>query len=251
MGDKTKIGGYDHSVNFWIGCTKASEGYDHCYAEAMNKHYGWIPDFRKITRAKGAWKKRFKWQKQAAKEGKVALVYGNSLSEFWHPQADKWRDEVWEIVRSTPNLIWKFQTKRPELVVPRLPKDWGNGYPNVWLGVTVEKKRYLPRLDTLCSIPAVAHLLNAEPLLEDLTSEIAEHLNGLDYVWTGGENGPECRPFEMQWARNLRDVCHEHNIPFTFGGPGGRHLTNAVIDGVKYDAHPRHLETYRELLKAC
>ena len=144
----------------------------------MNKHWHWIPDFRKITRAKGAWKKPFKWQKQAAKKGDVALVFGNSLSEFWHPQADQWRDEVWEIVRSTPNLLRRFQTKRPELIAARLPKDWGSGYPNVWLGVTVEMKKYLPRLDILCRIPAVAHLLTAEPLLEDLTPPIRRAFEG-------------------------------------------------------------------------
>jgi protein gp37 len=249
MGDKTRIGGYDHTLNLWIGCTKFSEGCDHCYAEAMNKHWHWIPDFRKITRAKGAWKQPFKWQKQAAKKGDVALVFGNSLSEFWHPQADQWRDEVWDIVRSTPNLLWRFQTKRPELIAARLPKDWGNGYPNVWLGVTVEMKKYLPRLDILCRIPAVVHMLTAEPLLEDLTPEFAGHLKGLDHVWTGGENGPNYRPFDMQWARNLRDVCDEHEIPFTFGGSGGVHHRNALIDGVKYESEPRHLAVYRKQLK--
>ena len=29
MGDKTRIGGYDHTLNLWIGCTKFSEGCDH------------------------------------------------------------------------------------------------------------------------------------------------------------------------------------------------------------------------------
>jgi protein gp37 len=249
MAETTKMKDYDHSINFWIGCTKFSEGCDHCYAEAMNKRYKWIPDFSKITRAKGAWKLPYKWQKQAASTGKIDLVYGNSTSEFWHPQADKWRAEVWKIVKDTPNLIWRFQTKRPELIADRLPKDWGNGYPNVWLGVTVEMKKYLHRLDTLCKIPAVVHLLNAEPLLEDLTPELADHVQGLDYVWVGGENGPHCCPFDMQWARNIRDLCYQHNIPFTFGGPGGVHQRNARIDGVKYASQPQHLKTYRRMMR--
>lgn len=249
LGETTKIKDYDHSVNFWIGCTKFSEGCDHCYAETMNKCYGWIADFSKVARAKGAWETPYKWQKQAASAGTVALVYGNSLSEFWHPSADQWRAEVWEIVRNTPNSIWRFQTKRPELIADRLPKDWGSGYPNVWLGVTVEMKKYIHRLDTLCKIPAAVHLLNAEPLLEDLTPELADHVHGLDYVWVGGENGPGCRPFDVRWARKIRDLCHQHNIPFTFGGSGGQHQTNARIDGVKFECQPEHLKTYKRMIQ--
>ena len=250
MGDTTRIKDYDHTLNFWMGCTKQSEGCLHCYAEAMNKRYNWIPDFTKDTMTKqGSWKNPYKWQKQAARKREVHLVFCNSLSDFWHPSADQWRSEAWKIIKDTPNLIWRIQPKRPELIAERLPNDWGDGYPNVWLTVTVELKKYLSRLDIQNQIPAAAHCLNAEPLLEDLTPELADHVEGLDYIWVGGENGPQHRPFNMQWARNIRDLCKQHNIPLTFGGAGGVHQRDALLDGVKHTTHPRYLKAYRKKMR--
>ncbi len=49
------------------------------------------------------------------------------MSDFFHPGADAWRDEAWEIIRACINLDWLILAKRPELIQDRLPKDWGNG----------------------------------------------------------------------------------------------------------------------------
>ncbi len=52
-------------------------------------------------------------------------------------------------------------------IADRLPADWGEGYPTLWLGVSVENKRFLTRMDTLRKIPAVIRFVSAEPLLQD------------------------------------------------------------------------------------
>ena len=39
MADKTKIKSVNHTQNLWIGCTKVSEGCEHCYAEAMDRYW--------------------------------------------------------------------------------------------------------------------------------------------------------------------------------------------------------------------
>lgn len=57
------------------------------------------------------------------------------------------KDEAWSIIRSTPNLIYQILTKRPENMPDRMPEDWGEGYPNVWLGVSLENQNYLWRVD--------------------------------------------------------------------------------------------------------
>jgi len=52
-------------------------------------------------------------------------------SDFFLEEADEWRKEVWEIIKKRPDLKFWLQTKRAERVEECLPKDWGNGYPNV------------------------------------------------------------------------------------------------------------------------
>ena len=242
MGNKTKIKSVDHTQNFWRGCTKVSEGCAHCYAEAQEQRYG--RGFGTVIQTK-TWRDPKKWQKAAASDGKVEMVFGNSLGDFFHPHADQWRAEAWEIIRSTPNLIWRLTTKRPELIADRLPKDWGAGYPNVWIGTTVEMKKYLGRLDTLREIPAVAHYLAAEPLLEDLMPELADHIEDIGWVMVGGESGSRHRPMDSQWARNIRDLCQSRGIAFWFNGHAGRHQGNTLLDDKNYPSYPALLENYR------
>lgn len=248
MGTKTNIKSVDHTQSFWRGCTKVSEGCAHCYAEAQEQRYQ--RGFSTVVRTK-TWKDPKKWQKAAASLGKVEMVFCCSISDFFHPHADQWRPDAWEIIRSTPNVIWRLTTKRPELIAGRLPKDWGSGYGNVWLGATVEMKKYLWRLDTLSKIPAVAHYLAAEPLLEDLMPELADHIQGIDWVMVGGESGSKFRPMEAQWARNIRDLCNHCGIAFWFNGHAGRHQKNTLLDGKEYQKYPALLETYKtEMSKA-
>jgi protein gp37 len=69
------------------------------------------------------------------------------MSDFFHPGADAWRKDAWEVMHECDKLDWLVLTKRLELIVDRLPSDWSNGYSNVWLGVTVESQKQVERLD--------------------------------------------------------------------------------------------------------
>jgi protein gp37 len=244
MGDRTGIRTVDHTQNFWIGCTRRSEGCLNCYAFREWEKYKWTPDFWTVTRAKTTWKNPARWQGAAASKGEVRMVFGDSLGDFFHPDADQWRAEAWAIVRDTPNLIWRFTTKRPELVAGRLPPDWGAGYPNVWLGATVEMRRHLDRLDILRATPASARYLAAEPLLEDLLPGLSDHIQGIDWVAVGGETGDDCRVMDAQWARNVRDLCATRGIAFWFIGHSGVHQRDTLLDGVEHAAYPALLEAY-------
>lgn len=46
----------------------------------------------------------------------------------------------------------------------------------------------------------------------------------IDWVICGAESGPHRRPFDLAWARSLRDQCAEFDVPFflkqTPGGAG-------------------------------
>ena len=54
--------------------------------------------------------------------------------------------------RTRPNLVFQVLTKRPERIKEHLPADWGEGYPNVWLGASVERDDYCFRADVLRSL---------------------------------------------------------------------------------------------------
>jgi protein gp37 len=117
------------------------------------------------------------------------------------------------VIRRCPNLIFQILTKRPERIADGLPNDWDAGFPNVWLGVSVERNDYVWRADVLRTIPAAVRFVSAEPLLEpvpDLT------LTGIDWLIVGGESGPGFRPMDHEWARQLRDRALAEGVAFFF-----------------------------------
>lgn len=117
----------------------------------------------------------------------------------------------------------------------------GSSLPNVWLGVSIENRRYVGRADLLRDTPAAVRFISAEPLLGPLvhvahTRELTticdcgqgdppEHeicldcgddlpgcscdldLTRIDWLIVGGESGPRARRMDLQWARDLRDAC--------------------------------------------
>jgi protein gp37 len=128
------------------------------------------------------------------------------------------------------------------LIPERLPADWGDGYKNVWLGTSAELKKYLPRLDTLSKIPCVLRWLDFAPLLEDIMPELSEYIDGFGWVNVSGETGcgrVEPRPFDAQWARNIRDLCSKKGIPFYFSHIAGRsRYSDRLLDRVTHNGVP-------------
>ena len=138
MGERTGISWTDHTFNPWIGCQKVSPGCANCYAEELVRTR-MKRDFRVVLRSKD-WSEPRRWQKRAAAAGRQELVFSCSISDFFIEEADAWRPEVWQLIRETPNLTWQLLTKRVERLEPCLPPDWDDGYPNVWLGASVENQ---------------------------------------------------------------------------------------------------------------
>lgn len=85
--------------------------------------------------------------------------------------------------------------------------------PNVWLGVSVESKDYLYRIDDLRRTSAAVRFLSLEPLLEDLGPL---NLEGIAWVICGGESGKGARPVHPDWVTNIRDQCVAAAVPFFF-----------------------------------
>ena len=230
MGDATRISWANRTLNFWVGCRHVSPGCDHCYAESMINRLRDKPE-QKATDYKGphsfdtvvktkTWPDARRWQKEASAAGRTDLVFTCSLSDFFIQSADQWRPEAWQIIKAAPNLVFQILTKRPELIARRLPPDWGaNGYPNVWLGVSVESKKFLSRMDSLRKIPARCRFVSAEPLLEDIAPELTKHIDGFHQIIVGGESGNGSnlfRPMPHEWARKILKICRTHGVAFFF-----------------------------------
>lgn len=195
MGYKTGITWTDATVNFWRGCKKVSPGCANCYMYRDQKRYGNNPE--EIVRSKTTFNDPIKW----AKSGKLkpgSKIFVCSWSDFFLSEADEWRDEAWKIIRDTP-YIYQLCTKRPENIIDRLPKDWGAGYPNVWLGVTGENQTLFDRrAKILLPIPARIHWVSIEPQLEQIRATDSV-IRKLDWVVIGGESGKDARLFNPQW----------------------------------------------------
>lgn len=202
----SKIGWTHHTWNPWEGCNRVSEACRHCYIERWVKLHRRDP-FNGPVKTNTTWDEPFSWNDDAAGIGESRRVFTCSLSDFFHPGADAWREKAWEIIRACTNLDWLILTKRPELIHNRLPGDWEKGYPNVWLGVTVENQSQVKRLDLLTKIPAAIRFVSAEPLLGPV--RFAHRLCQLDWVITGCEKAAKekRRPMDNDWVRNIRDEC--------------------------------------------
>jgi len=158
------------------------------------------------------WAKAAVWNRKAEKAGERRRVFTCSMSDFLHQSADPWRPDAWQVIKDCWWLDFLILTKRIELIKNRLPDDWETGYPNVWLGVSLERQEYAARLDHLCSAPAAVRFVSAEPLLGKL--DIGYWLPHIDWVIAGGESGGNRRPSELSWYQSLYDQCQRFDTRF-------------------------------------
>jgi protein gp37 len=199
------------------------------------RDYGQDPTVVRRTSA-ATWKQPTRWQRAAAQAGRVDLVFTCSWSDYFNAEADAWRPEAWQTIRRCPNLCFQILTKLPVRIADHLPPDWGEGYANVWLGVSIETNDFIHRADILRSVPARTRFISAEPLLGPLTDL---ELTAIDWLIVGGESGPDFRPMNHDWARDLRDRCHEAGVPFFFKQSAALHSeTGRELDGRRHEAMP-------------
>ncbi len=248
MAKTTAIEWADSTVNFWQGCSKVSPGCAWCYAERLAKQRG--QDFGVLRRTSPAtFDAALSW-----KEPK--RIFTCSLSDFFHPDADQWRKDAWDVIKRTPQHTWLILTKRIERVAEHLPRGWGMGWENVWLGTSVESYRYGPRIEALLDTPAAIRFLSCEPLVGPLF--LGDHFlkrrfaaddprsfrpggRGVDWVIAGGESGgPE--------DRRLVAPCNQATRYLT-GDPA--HKTCPECNGTGWAPKPGALGTIRSMRDQC
>lgn len=239
MGEVTAISWAHSTFNPWIGCVEVSDECTNCYARTlvtnrMGKNlWGKASATERQVTSKSYWSAPFSWARSARKMGMRWRVFCGSLCDWAedHPTAIGQLPRLWELIRATEDdLDWLLLTKRALNIQKRLPPDWGSGYPNVWLGVSIGQRRYAWRRDALVKIPAIVHFISAEPLLEDISDDL--EMDGLQWVIVGGESGPGWRPMNPQWARNLIQRCRDAGVaPFFKQSAAPRSGQGTELDG--------------------
>jgi protein gp37 len=207
--EQSKISWCDATFNPVIGCTKITEGCTHCYAAEIAARFWpgtWGPKGMRQVMGEAYWRKPLSWNRKAQRTGAPVLVFCGSMCDVFedHPVADATRPRLWKLIAETPHLTWLLLTKRPARVAAHLPPGWGEGWPHVWLGTSIELPEYRWRADVLRSLPAAGRFLSCEPLLADLGSL---DLRGIGWCIVGGESGPDYRPMELAWMQAIANQC--------------------------------------------
>lgn len=151
-------------------------------------------------------------------------------SDFFLPEADEWRDEAWDIIRQRPDVKFFLLTKRPQRVADHLPKDWGEGWENVFFNVTCEnQKRADERIPVLLELPFKHKGIMCAPFIGPVSIEKYLPENQIEQVLCDGENYNGARPCHYEWVKVLRDECVKHNVTFVFCGTGRRFVKDGKL----------------------
>ncbi len=195
--------------NPWRGCTKVSKACKNCYI------------FRCYANKNIDAKIVAKQESQMNKPLGMSIgqkIFTCSMSDFFHKDADKWRDEAWEVIRKTPHHTYLILTKRPERIKDHLPTDWcKEKYGHVWLGVTVEDQKSVERIHILGDIPCSIRWVSFEPLIEAVYLT-EDELKKIQWGIIGGESGKKAvvRKSELCWFDSLIFQLKGYGIPVFF-----------------------------------
>ena len=216
------------------GCDQVSPGCAHCYAKTFAERWQGVPghpyeqgfDLR-------LWPDRLelplRWRKPK-------LVFVNSMSDLFHERVPlDYIEAVFDVMKRADHHVFQVLTKRHERLAelaPHLP--WPQ---NVWMGVSIENRRFVHRADYLREVPAAVRFISAEPLLGPLEGLA---LNDIDWLIAGGESGAGHRRVDADCVRDLRDRCAAEGVAFFFKQWGGRtpKTGGRELDGRTWDEMP-------------
>lgn len=234
MSTQSNIEWTEATWNPLTGCTKISPGCKHCYAErmAMRLQAMGSANYKngfELTLHEPALAIPLRWSKPR-------MIFVNSMSDLFHEDVPvEFIQRVFETMRDAHWHTFQVLTKRADRLA-RLDGDiaWPD---NVWMGVSVESERYLPRVDALRHTHAPVKFLSLEPLLGPLHNL---NLVGIDWVIVGGESGPGARPLDSHWVEEIRDKCIVSDVAFFFKQWGGvqKKRNGRLLNGRTWDEFP-------------
>lgn len=213
--------------NPWRGCHKCSEGCRFCYIHKGDKRRG--VNTNQIIRTKDFYKPVEKTKKGEYKIKSGSLVYVCFSSDFLIEEADAWRLECYGMMKERSDLHFLFLTKRIDRFLKVLPPDWGSGYANLTVGVSIENQVNADRkLEIFSKLPIQHKNIICQPLIEPV--QLEAYLDGIELVVVGGESDPKARVLNYDWVLDIRQQCLNQKTAFEFRQCG----THFIKDDVRY-----------------
>jgi len=210
---------------------------------------------------------------------KPRRVFVNSMSDLFHPDVESdFVLRVLSVIKLAERHTFIVLTKRPKPMRDLLRSiHWLPS--NMWIGVSVENQAAADdRIPLLLETPAAVRFVSCEPMLEEIdirdalrgypvqtsrpfiisremaldagdpsvegmiwgTNEWEQTCPPLNWVICGCESGTSARPFDMDWARSLRDQCQDARVPLFLkqGRIDGRLVKMPELDGRVWDQYP-------------
>jgi protein gp37 len=225
--------------NPWHGCTKISEGCEHCYMYFLDKQRG--IDTGKVFRTKNT----FDYPLQKDRYGNYKIKSGELIrvcmsSDFFVEQADQWRAQAWQMMKIRSDVKFFLLTKRPHRVRECLPDDWGDGWDNIFFNVTCENQRRADeRIPILLELPFKHKGIMTAPFIGPIEIDNFLATGQIEQVICGGENYDGARPCNYDWVKSLSAQCQRHNITFCFIETG----TQFIKDGKLYNIPKKSVQS--------
>lgn len=212
----------------WTGCYKISDGCTYCYFYGPHaKRYG-QNTIQKTD--------KFDWPIKTNAKGEYNIK-GNKIlatcfaTDFFLPEADEWRKDIWSIIKERADIEFLILTKRIDRFVVSLPSDWGDGYNNVNIGCTVENQEIADyRLSMFLSYPIKRRFVACSPILGPI--DLSKYLYGIEHVTVSGESGREARECNYDWVLAIREQCVNAGITFWFKSTGSFFRQDRVVQKI-------------------
>lgn len=248
MGKDSAIQWTDYTWNIARGCSKVDADCKFCYMY-RDSFDGHRYNPREVVRAKTVFNLPLKIKETKSKvwDG-PPLVFTSSLTDVFHEAIDSYRNEMWDIIRKCPHLIFQILTKRPERIELHLPPDWCEGWDNVWLGTSVGSDDAIKRITDLIQVPAKCRFVSFEPLHGPVSNFDISTLVKIDWVIIGGESGNDngkyqYRPCKLEW---MEDITNDFRVTAKiFVKQMGTYLSKQMMmsdrHGGNINEFPQHL----------
>jgi len=232
----TKIEWTESTWNPITGCTKISTGCKFCYAEVMARRLKAMGQEKyrngfELTLHPETLQEPYSWKKPK-------MIFVNSMSDLFHKDVPiEYIQKVFRVIKENPQHVFQVLTKRADVLRYYDSEGWLEWPHNLWMGVTVENRTVMNRIENLRNTGARVKFLSCEPLLSPLENM---NLHGIDWVIVGGESGRTPRPMKEEWVINIKEQCQRANVAFYFKQWGGtnKKKNGRLLEGKKYDKMP-------------
>lgn len=218
-------------------CVKVSEGCANCWASGFNVRLGTgLPytlaniqasvtevylDEEEMKRIR-KFKPRLPKGEATFKNGRSRpVVFPCDMTDLFGSWVSvEWLDRIFQAMWMCQDVDWLVLTKRSyRMYTYLLDKHLAGKKPlnNIYLGCSVENQKRadmrLPDMEAISQQMGWKTWVSYEPALEAVKWEGWQFLNGLI---CGGESGVSARAMPVEAAREARNFCAEHEIPFFF-----------------------------------